>query len=143
MKIHAHSFHKQVKILSLVSQPVVVFFICYLMSNSQVWKYSYGDYRPSQLPEVLYYKLKKQEAHARFNHCCTYTHAPSRDRGLNWTGRGQESERPRTHPKQRGGDGRWTTCEVGFQTSISCPGVPWGFIDKPKPKKNLVKTSKQ
>lgn len=143
MKIHAPSFHKQVKILSLVSQPVVIFFICYLMSNSQVWEYSYGDYKPSQVPEVLYYKLKKQEAHARFNHCCMYTHAPSRDRGL--TGLGEGSRVSGQEPTPSGWEGMGGGPRVRWDSKPqSLAQVSHGdSFTKPKSKKNLVKTSKQ
>lgn len=89
------------------------------------------------------YKLKKLEARARFNHCHMYTMLPpGTEDSLDWEEDRKVSGQEPT-PKGVGGDGRWNTCEVGFQAPISCPGVSWDSFTKPKSKKNLVKKKKK
>ena len=51
-----------------LSEPVIVFFLCYLMSRSPRQRYSWGEYKPSQAPGALPFASARR--HTADRHTC-------------------------------------------------------------------------
>ena len=81
-----------------LSEPVIVFFLCYLMSRSPRQRYSWGEYKPSQAPGALPFASARRQTDDR--HPCPG--ARRRPRSAAGPGQGQGAG------GQEHSSGRWT-----------------------------------